>query len=254
MSLLDSIQKVYWICATEPPQSIEEDKTRYNLSDVFDAENKKLCAAYNWIFAKARTKLPAATDDELERYGIFIEDGNQYKKYFRFPEPGSGFDTGKVDDDGNAIIKQHPMNGAFMRMIAIYLPSLRSVRGGGNLMDMDKDVRDPIEWERFSNGIFINRDQDDYIIIDYIPDAPQFDNDPLGRVYSENYLSAVEYMTAAVALDRVFPDNVRKQSAMQMSEKYLRMAVSSDTRIVKPKVKVSSYELPHTRKWLSRTW
>ena len=235
-TLLDSIQSVYWICATEPPQSLEEDRQRYNLADVFNSENKKLISSYNWIFAKAKAKLTAATPVELESYGIIAGD-TQYKRYFRFPEVGD---------------KTKPNNGNFLRLIAIYLPSLNYVRGAGNLMDMDKEIRDPIDWERFGHGIFINRDQDDEIIIDYIPDVPQFSEDPLGRVYSENYLSAVEYMTAVVALDRVFPDNVRKQSAMQMSEKYLKMAVSQDTRVVKPKIKTTVYELPHTRRWLLR--
>ena len=236
-TLLESIQNIYWICATEPPQTIEEDAQRYNIQYIFNSENKKLLSNYNWIFAKAKTKLPAATPEDLQKYGI-VEGETQYKKYFRFPELG---DTTK------------PNNGAFLRLIAIYLPSLKQVRGGGNLMDMDKAIRDPIDWERFGHGIFINT-TDDEIIIDYIPDVPQFENDPLGRVYSENYLSAVEYMTAVVALDRVFPDNVRKQSAMQMSDKYLKMAVSQDTRVVKPKRKISSYDLPHTKRWLNRRW
>ena len=233
-TLLENIQETYWIMGTEPPASINEDAERYNIGTLFKRENTKLLSGYNWIFAKVKTRLKAATDEDINRYAL-SEGLKQYERYFRFP----------ILNDG----KGHPENGAFLRLVAIYLPSLE-YNAQGNLMEMDKELRETITWERYGHGFFIDRNNDDEVIIDYIPNEPEFENDGLGRVYSENYLSAVQYQTAAVALDRVFPDPARKQSALIMKEQYLKMAISSDTRVVRPIIKKTSFELPHTKKWI----
>ena len=110
-------------------------------------------------------------------------------------------------------------------------------RLGENMMEYDVDELDRYDWIVRGHGFFINAGSDDYYRIDYIGDVPAFVNDQYERVYPSNYLRSLEYRAALQAAERIMPDAQLKQELLALGTKYLDMAMSTDVRMIRPKVK-----------------